>query len=500
MDVNPATSISSRTPASAVVHSQALQLAHRAFWAALFILTPLLFHPTFLLRGWLPQAQVAALPASANLGARSTGLFILIGFGLLLLLLSYSHGMRDLYGIVRSWAPPYLLLLLLIALVLLSTPFSNLSPDFPLLGADNRYDGTLITAGWFVLALLAAGLAHSGVLRAEAVLGFFLAGGLLAAIFVLLQAVGIEPLNLLPGPRVSLTHPEGPFGHGGRTSAYLGMAFMVLLAGPLRAGRVRPWHLALAAVLAAGSAAAGGRAGIVALVVAWLLLGFLTAGRRRRGALGQYLGLTAVLAIVGATALFATPWGREKVDRTLAAFGAGDPALEHRFVLWRAGAEIVADHPLWGVGPSGFAFTVPEYVTERELAELLSEFLGFVPAVGSYEVRGEAVIYRVPGTEDVTFRRVRMSKAHSYPLDFALTHGLPAALVLAIFAALAALRLLRAAGDLPFGVGLALVLFMVFGLGWFASVSLDPAVWGLVGTGLGFASVRPTVGSAGPNG
>lgn len=465
-----------------------LQWAHRLYWLLLFIVFPLSFHPYLLLRGWLPLERLAELPANPVLLTRALLLGILLALGVALLFATYNHSnLSDLPRLLTRQPLPHLAALLLALLVLLSTFFSNAAPDMVAFGADNRLDGTLVVSAWFLLAVVSSALMRSGIVAERWFRRVLLASGVLTGLYVLAQAVGIEPLNLLPGPRVSLGHPEGPFGHGGRTSAYLGMVLIVVVASTLRAGRIHTLQVLAAMVMLAGMFAAGGRAGILAFVLVWIVLGVLIARQPGRRGLRAFLVITALSAVVGSVAAFGTEWGRGKIAGLQDAIEGEDPSLNHRLIFWRAGTDVLLENPLWGVGPSGFAFTLYDHVSERETAELLSEFLGYVPDPGSYIIEGEALVYRDRNSGEVAAQRIRMSRTHNYLLDTGLANGIPSLLVFAAFVLLSLRTLLTSRSGFAFGIGLALLLFMVFGLAWFSSVSMDPVVWGLVGIGLGAA-------------
>jgi hypothetical protein len=90
------------------------------------------------------------------------------------------------------------------------------------------------------------------------------------------------------------------------------------------------WLLPLTIVLVAGTVATGSRAGLLALVVA---IGFAMApGRVRRIAVA-----VAAIAVGGLMA-----WRF---------IGRPDSLAWHRLEIWRALAELVVAHPIWGVGP-----------------------------------------------------------------------------------------------------------------------------------------------------
>jgi putative inorganic carbon (HCO3(-)) transporter len=99
----------------------------------------------------------------------------------------------------------------------------------------------------------------------------------------------------------------------------------------------------------------GSRGGLVGLAVV-LLAGLVLAGRARR----QFAAITAIVVLVGIFyyAFAAPPNARARITEFTAGGGTG------RADIWSIGTEMVADHPLIGVGAGNFRSIEPRYFSE----------------------------------------------------------------------------------------------------------------------------------------
>lgn len=466
--------------------STSAQVARRlvtTFWALLFVVTPLLLPPDLLWAG-----SATALDGIATF--RAVAAWVLVGFGAIVILATRpTMHIADLFRFEGRARPrlPVLLLGCFLALLLLSTFFSNLAPYAPALGWPVRADGTLLEAGWYAMALVAAALSSTEFSRPREVLRLAALGAGATAIWILLQARGLDPLTLLSRSHFYFATPAGAFGHGGVAGAYLAV-ILVLLATVWSVRRpARWWRFAVFALISAGLIASGGRAGAVGAAVAMLCLAALALRDRRRFGLVLALAVTGLLG--GAVGYVAAPHAQSqagRLERGIAGLGWG-ASVTHRIIAWKVATRDIAAHPLFGVGPEGFAFSWTQYARPSEQAPLLSETLGFLPAPGSFKIAGGVVLAKNPATGKLQVSPTGWDKAHDYYLDTALTAGLPAALVYLAFLISALVALLRSPSHVARGIGLGLVAFAVWGIAWFPNVSLDPIIWGLVGVGLGLS-------------
>ena len=76
---------------------------------------------------------------------------------------------------------------------------------------------------------------------------------------------------------------------------------------------------------------------------------------------------TALVAAVGLFAVFQNPGARARLDQSLLLFSGDealiDRALSNRWTLWKVSANMVAAHPVNGVGIRAFRFAYPDYAS-----------------------------------------------------------------------------------------------------------------------------------------
>ena len=206
----------------------------------------------------------------------------------------------------------------------------------------------------------------------------------------------------------------------------------------------------------------GARAAWLGLAVAAVAVlaahtGAVQALVRRRP--GRSAAIAVGLASVAVVVLVATPVGSRLGDATDPDRAGGRGRIDE----WRVAANVVADHPVVGVGPEGYRTAFHEGVDER------------------YE--------RAHG------RRQQPDRAHSAPLDLALIGGLP---LLAAWAAVLALvgraawRLLRDGAPWERGLAAALVAHWAGQLLLFPVAELEPVAWLLAGLVVAESTEHPT--------
>lgn len=237
------------------------------------------------------------------------------------------------------------LLLAAAAAVLVVAALAGESPIAALLGRGPRYEG-LVAVGPYVLMWLVGGhLWGPGRSRADsaALVRALAVSALAVGLLAVIEAAGLRPLESSVA----------------RTGSLLGNAtdqgaWALLAAGPLAAIAVVTLdRWAIVGVLAAAVALAtsGSRAALAGGVVLAVALLCTLAGRRRRMSVAAALAGMLLMAL-------AIPATR---DRLLGNSQLAGSTVTGRRALWGEAARLVVDHPLLGVGPSGFLDALPAY-------------------------------------------------------------------------------------------------------------------------------------------
>ncbi len=228
--------------------------------------------------------------------------------------------------------------------VLLAAALAARTPVPQLVGRAPRYEGALGLALYLGCAVAGARLLGSGRARGSTVslLRWIAIAAILVGAEAVLETAGLGPLasNVArPGSLLGNASDEG--------------AWAVLALGPLSSvairsgGRLFTTGAVASAIVVVCSASRGALIGAVAVVLVLM-------------ALAPRPGVRAILAagvgclIVGA---FVVPSAR---DRILGAGYASETATG-RVLLWGETLDLIVDHPLLGVGPSGFVDAIPRY-------------------------------------------------------------------------------------------------------------------------------------------
>ncbi len=347
---------------------------------------------------------------------------------------------------------PLLLLGGLAGLVLASQLLSGAPQAISLWGDWFRRSGTL-TAVALILILVGASLLTRPEVRTA--LAWVVWAGVPATVYGLIQLVGADPFKWNNEGWIVATFGNPNF-------AAAGLAMLALITGGLALTRIfgTVWRVlmaplaALEAILALQTGSAQGAfalvAGIGAGVVVWLLR--WDSSRR----------LPALLAALGAAVI--------GVVLTLMALGGSGPlvsfvsadTLVFREWYWSAALGMAGSHPLLGVGPDGYGRFYGEF-RSSEAAEMLT---------------------------------LNGSAAHSVPLQWASTIGIPAAaLYVILVVAVAALVIRRLWAQGPSASPLALPLLAAWAAYQVQSlVSIDAipvALLGWLATGLLLAVTIP---------
>jgi O-antigen ligase len=259
---------------------------------------------------------------------------------------------------------------------------------------------------------------------------------------------------------------------GARTGGFLGQpaylgALGVLLV-PVAVG-VAAEHVGRARWLASAGAASG----VFAVATsqtrgAWIALGAaavfgLMRLRRGRG-INPLLVAAAVFGAAGLVAL--SPLGSRAIS-------IADPldSLRGRVDEWHVATDVVAEHPLVGVGPEGYRLVAPAHID------------------ADYTARYG--------------REVVVDRAHDGVLDVAVTGGVPAAGLYLALLAVVWVRLWRAQRDtsaLVVGAGIAAMAYGVQQLVLFPLAEVDPLAWLVAGVALASTVARPIGPTQAPRG
>lgn len=316
----------------------------------------------------------------------------------------------------------------------------GLDPLYAWTGTPERHLGAL-TWAFGLTAFVAGQLLGPRAVRVV-VPALAVAGGL-AGLWAGAEALGWEPIDLIG----SGDRPVATMG----SSAFLGAA-MVLLAPAalgLAADRERSSRLHWAAGLAGGLAGlglvvSGARAAWVGALVAGVVVLVQRRPRvNRRLVTWSAAAVVGVVAVAGLTGV---------AGRVPAVFGDGAGGIGGRLDEWRVATRVVSAHPLTGVGPEGYRIAFGAHVDD------------------AYEMEHG--------------RQSRPDRAHSAPLDVAVTAGLAglvAYLVLLAVVGRFVLRAIRTGPPWLAGLAAGLLGYAAQSMFLFPLAELDPLAWMLAG-------------------
>jgi hypothetical protein len=247
------------------------------------------------------------------------------------------------------------------ALVLVICALVGATPLAQLLGRWPRYEGLVTLPAYF--AALWTGARSVGALagraRYETVYAATAVVSAAVAVISILEGVGLRPIPS------DLARPGSLLGNASDQGVVGVICFGVLAAAALfRVGTegslFRRWYPAVGAALGAGTVVLSeSRAALVALVVVAVFAIVVVAirVRKRRHLMIAVLGVGIVALVVLTLAL---PGVRNRVFSGGTFLGSFGP---DRGSLWQETLRLVAAHPLFGVGPSGFIDALPAYTT-----------------------------------------------------------------------------------------------------------------------------------------
>ena len=266
------------------------------------------------------------------------------------------------------------------------------------------------------------------------------------------EALGWEPRLFDVGSR--LTGPLGSSAYLGAALALLWPASVGIAIDPSLGRRTRALAVVGVAGGVVGVLGSGARAAWVGLLVGGLVVAvvrrawlrsLLTRARGNPAAAGFGVAV-AVIAIVAVVVL--SPVG----GRAASLFDSDAPGGSGRVDEWRVATRVVADHPVTGVGPEGYRIAFGRFVD------------------ADYEV--------AHGRDQLPDR------AHSGPLDVALSGGIGALLAWVLVLGLVARsagRVMRTSRPWMVGIAAGLVAYWVGQLFLFPLAELEPVAWLLAG-------------------
>jgi O-antigen ligase len=396
-----------------------------------------------------------------------------------------SAGSRTVSAIRKDPFGAAVLIFLLSSVI---STIASIRPELSLLGIPSRPAG-LMTACATAAVFFASRSASATPRWIERVALVSCLAAAVAAAYALVQLAGLDPVEWAwTATFDDRRRVPGTLGHPNHLGTYLAMTLplALLLARRARSGRVRAgWALLIAAALFV-LAITLSRGAWVAMAVAAFVYGALSllsvrvAHRSARPAAAgssdpaaPSVGSTApparrrtglILAVASAAlAVFLlpllTPLGPSLVTRIRQIADIHAPSTQSRLYLWRAGLEMLSDHPLLGVGTDAFAAAYPRY--------------------------------RTPESSRLEWNSTS-SKAHSEPIQIGATQGALGLLAALLVVACAARSILRLAGgrdpavrEGAAAVGAALAAWGVSNLAGFTVVATGSLAAALGGWGAG---------------
>ena len=234
------------------------------------------------------------------------------------------------------------------------------APAVSALGSYGRYGGLATIIPAIAIAwLFAEGLARSPRHRHHA-LGAIAVSGLLGALYLWSQQLGLDAWGWLEPWDQAPRHPPGALGNSNFSGAHLALAAMptIALASSAR-GRARAVWVAVGAAVLSGVAVSQSRGAMLAVGAGLIVL---AAGRSTRRTL--VIGALVSAAAIGIVALATNDGGSDELF--------GTRTWGERVDLWEVALRGAADRPILGGGPDLFRLTFEEHAGSG-LARVVSD-------------------------------------------------------------------------------------------------------------------------------
>jgi O-antigen ligase len=470
-----------------------IKARHLLFWSLLFVAFPLASMPS----AFLTLAPERLITLSSSLAVdvfipKAVVFIVLWLTGVSLVLPAWRARAKPLtatkphlYGAYRHLSAPLSWLAGFLVVLTLTSLFNHSHLQVVPLTLGHRFENLLailVEMAWYSVVFIAGGLVCSRVLPSRLPLTLMVCGATALALLTLLEAAGLAPMPFgADAGNVSAT-----MGHQGYVAAFLGVALVVWTSWKLLSGRIALADCAVTAILSAALVASGGRAGLLAAVI--VLLAFAAALTRHKR---RHKGLLVVglVMLVAATATVLTlPHAQQRLQRLGTAVEGMDPAVNHRLIYWQVAVKAIYDRPLFGHGVGALSRAAWQLATPQQADALILEFLPDSLAQDAVRI-GNLAFYREPLSRALHVKIMRPFKVHNYFLDLALASGLPALLAFTGFVLSSCRILYRAKTPLTLAVLLGLATYLLYGMVWFATLNVDPIIWGLLGAGLGSAAL-----------
>ena len=335
-------------------------------------------------------------------------------------------------------------------------------------GRSERYDGALAHTGLLICSLGGAALIALGRRRA---LGMALARGAIAvAVVSIAQRIGVVPALASQDRSILLVDMPGSLiGNRGYTACFLAamLPFAIERAQATSVRRRAGWILGVS--LVAGAVGLGWTRGAsIAAIVA--LLAYVAAARGTRRSAAAIAGVAIAGLIVGTVFAPSTRTGGS-AGHVLSSANSG------RGVLYRAAVAGISRNPIVGLGAGGvlraLSDTDPNTVLRWANLEAQTARVNQASTAGHLVIDGERADGSMVRYDSIT------TKAHNELLDYAVSYGIPAALLAAAMFVLALVRVRRDAALFASLVGAAAGM-----LTWPQVMRTAPILWALLGAAL----------------
>ncbi|MEM6428279.1 MAG: O-antigen ligase family protein [Deinococcota bacterium] len=342
-------------------------------------------------------------------------------------------------------------------------------------------------AAWYSLCLIAAGLVVARADACQHAMRILHIGALLTALWTLAQFYGFEPVSLIsPTLQLQTYNPQhiayGPLALTGLTAGYLAVALVVYIILQKKLTWYAVLHVSIVAstVIATGNRTAP--AAVVIVLVVWTLLHAL----RRNTTQVRIIPFFFLFIFLSVTLMQTTrSQVPEQLVRTQDFVQGQDTSWQLRRILWQTATLGIFDHPLTGLGTRGFGGVFWSYLTSAQ-RDTVADIKLPDEARNVRYLGGSLFTYQIPEQEEDIFYSVLIDKAHNYALDFIIANGWLAALLFTV--SLVSGAMLLSLGDTNAkAVALGMGVYLLFGLTWFATLLVDPIIWGLFGVGIGSA-------------
>jgi len=176
----------------------------------------------------------------------------------------------------------------------------------------------------------------------------------------------------------------------------------------------------------------------------------------------------------------------EQVERTTDFIPGNESSFEVRLIFWRAALRGLLDRPFTGYGPNGFSVVFWRHATPQEQLQIVKTRLPD-EATNIRFTGSPIVIYSLPNEDEPIFTTFGIDKAHNYLLDLTIAAGLTGTILFLIGVISGLIEMFRTNNQKVRAVALGIMTYLLFGVTWFATLPVDPIIWGFFGVGFGYA-------------